>query len=977
MPPAGRCERCGAALSASAPEGFCPACLLQGGLNLPPAPGQPTVKINPEALIPEEETPRFIGGYQILEEIGHGGMGVVYLAEQKEPVRRRVALKIIKLGMDTKEVIGRFEAERQALALMDHSNIAKVLEAGATDTGRPYFVMELVRGLKITEYCDQHALSTGERLHLFMQVCHAVQHAHQKGVIHRDLKPSNILVVVQDGVPIPKIIDFGIAKATGASLTEKTVFTTFEQVIGTPAYMSPEQAEMGRPDIDTRTDIYSLGVLLYELLTGRTPFEAKDLARAGLEAMRRKIREEEPLRPSTRLTSLSNEELGQVAKHRKSEPPRLIHLVRGDLDWIAMKALEKERERRYDTANGLALDVERYLRHEAILARPPSNLYRFQKLLGRNRGAVLVAGAVSALALALLLTLWSFKKEHAAKAALETLAKAGPAQKVPAAIVLRPAPWVDGEEMRRDLKVSGLTAASEWDSVRADHTKGKNVWRLVSRIGSGGTSLSFSLVEAEADTLKPIHSRWARGNDIDVDTTYGPEHAELRSAGKTEVKKLDLDGPVFDNQEFTQLVRRLPLASGYKVTLPVLASISSAFVPIQIQVIGTETVTVPAGTFQCYKVALSVGQTFWYSTDAHRYLVKYEARSVVAELAAVRCLTLAESIEDLLKERTAETVDEAQYLAAGKSELLARVAQAREVLQLEKEAADLAEKVKLAPAEEKYREALATSRKYWPTDPGAWENDVASLTGILAKEGKDDAAEKVLNETLAVEIGNPSLRTNLLEGRVHFLVRRGRWKEAAADCSQLIEFQPDNHLYYHELAPLLVQSGDLEGYRRLCARIVAHFAGTNDPMVCERMAKACLILPSSEIDLAAAGKLAQTAVSTGTTSLYFPFYEFAKGLAEYRTGNFASAVEWMPKVLASSLPVRDVEAKLVLAMAQQRLNRAEDARAALAEATADMETQMPKLNGRDLEESWNDWIVARALMKEAKALIEGPNSITK
>lgn len=988
MPEARTCPGCGVRLPAEAPEGLCPACLLQGGLGPPAAPAQPTIEVGPEALKPEEEMPRFIGGYEILEEIGHGGMGAVYMAEQKEPVRRRVALKIIKLGMDTKEVIGRFEAERQALALMDHSNIAKVLEAGATDTGRPYFVMELVRGLKITDYCDQHALSTDERLNLFMQVCHAVQHAHQKGVIHRDLKPSNILVAVQDGVPIPKIIDFGIAKATGARLTEKTVYTAFEQVIGTPAYMSPEQAEMGRPDIDTRTDIYSLGVLLYELLTGRTPFEAKDLLRAGLEAMRRKIREEEPLRPSTRLTSLSNEELGQVAKRRKAEPPRLIHLVKGDLDWIAMKALEKERERRYETANGLAMDVERYLRHEAILARPPGNLYRFQKLLRRNRGAVLAAGAVSALAIALLLTTWSFKKEHAAKAALENLAKATSdksqrAGGTAAEIVLLPAPWVDGEEMRLDLKLSGVAVGSMRHSVRADHTKGRNAWRLLELLQSA--SQIFSLVEAEADTLKPIQSRRkisTGGTGVGVDATWAPGHAELRSANNAQVRRVDLDGPVFDDREFFQLVRRLPLASGYKATLMLLNISSSTLVRTKLEVIGKETVTVPAGTYECFKIDLDIGpQTYWYSSDPHRYLVKYEAggpgRSAGGELAAVRCLTLAESIEDLVKERSAETVDEAQYLAAGKSELLAGVSQAREVLELEKEAAELAEKVKLAPAEEKYREALAASRKYWPTDPGAWENDVARLTGILAQEGKYDDAEKVLNQTLAVQIHNPSLRTNLLEWRASFLARRGRWKEAAADYFKLIEFQPDNHFYYHSLAPLLVESRDLEGYRRLCARIVAHFGGANDPTVCERMAKACLILPSSEIDLAAVAKLAQTAVSTGTNNYFYPYYEFAKGLAEYRTGNVASAEEWMSKALAVSNPVLDVEARLVLAMAQRRLNRAEDARAALAAAAADMESQMPKLEGRDLGGNWNDWIIARALMREAKALVEGPNSITK
>jgi tetratricopeptide (TPR) repeat protein len=338
---------------------------------------------------------------------------------------------------------------------------------------------------------------------------------------------------------------------------------------------------------------------------------------------------------------------------------------------------------------------------------------------------------------------------------------------------------------------------------------------------------------------------------------------------------------------------------------------------------------------------------------------------------------LAESIQDLLKERTGETVAEAQYLAAGKRELLARVSQAREVLELEKEAADLAEKVKLAPAEEKYREALATSRKYWPTDPTTWENDVESLTRILAQEGKYDEAEKVFNETLAADIGDPLPKANLLQGRAFFLAGRARWKQAAADFFKLIEFQPSNHLFYHLLAPILVESGDLQGYRRLCALIIARFARTTDPPVCERMAKACLILPSSEIDLAAVAKLAQTAVSSNIKSGYFPFYEFARGLAEYRAGNIASAEEWMLKVLAVPYPVRDVEAKLVLAMAHQRSNRAQEARAALAAATADLETNMPKLDGKSLGDDWNDWIIARALMKEAKALIEAPDSITK
>jgi serine/threonine protein kinase len=365
-------------------------------------------------LPPSEKAGDRIGRYKLLQQIGEGGCGVVYMAEQEEPVRRRVALKIIKLGMDTKSVIARFEAERQALAMMEHSHIAKVLDAGATTTGRPYFVMELIRGSPITEYCDQHHLATPARLELFVQVCQAIQHAHQKGVIHRDIKPSNILVTVNDGVAVPKVIDFGIAKATAQQrLTDKTLFTEFQQFIGTPAYMSPEQAVMTSLDIDTRTDIYSLGVLLYELLTGSTPFEPTTLLGAGLDEMRRIIREEEPPRPSARLSTLAMTDAAALARQRRERLPVLVSLVRGDLDWIVMKCLEKDRTRRYETASGLAMDVQRHLENEAVEACPPSNLYRLQKFVRRHRLAVSASAAiVTSLLLGLGLAAWSFARER-------------------------------------------------------------------------------------------------------------------------------------------------------------------------------------------------------------------------------------------------------------------------------------------------------------------------------------------------------------------------------------------------------------------------------------------------------------------------------------------------------------------------------------------------------------------------------------
>jgi tetratricopeptide (TPR) repeat protein/serine/threonine protein kinase len=371
---------------------------------------EPPAANDPQATSEQSNTEHpgtVIGPYKLLEEIGEGGMGTVWMAQQTEPVKRLVAVKLIKAGMDSKQVIARFEAERQAVALMDHPNIARVLAAGTTDAGRPYFVMDLVKGVPITRYCDEHRFTPRQRLELFVPVCQAVQHAHQKGIIHRDLKPTNVLVALYDGRPVPKVIDFGVAKATGQTLTEKTLVTGFGAVVGTLEYMSPEQAEMNQLDIDTRSDIYSLGVLLYELLTGSPPFTKKDLEKAGILEMLRVIREQEPRKPSTKLSSLGSHHaprdepghvsrsetatLASVAANRSMEPTKLTKLVRGELDWIVMKALEKDRKRRYETASAFAADVQRYLRDEPVLAGPPSAVYRFRKFVRRNKTGLAVA----------------------------------------------------------------------------------------------------------------------------------------------------------------------------------------------------------------------------------------------------------------------------------------------------------------------------------------------------------------------------------------------------------------------------------------------------------------------------------------------------------------------------------------------------------------------------------------------------------
>jgi len=648
---------------------------------------------------PKEKPGDVIGPYKIREKLGEGGCGVVYVAEQTEPVRRRVAIKVIKLGMDTRNVIARFEAERQALAMMDHPNIARVLDAGATETGRPYFVMELVRGIKITDYCDQNHLDTKQRLELFVQVCHAVQHAHQKGVIHRDIKPSNILTTLHDGVPVPKVIDFGIAKATEGRLTDLTVYTELRQFIGTPAYMSPEQAEMSGLDIDTRSDIYSLGVLLYELLTGRTPFDGQELIQSGLDQMRRTIREQEPMRPSTRLSTMLDADLTAIAKSHSAESPKLIHFIRGDLDWIVMKALEKDRTRRFESASTLALDVQRFLENEPIEARPPSGLYRFQKLVRRNKTVFAAAAAVAA------------------------------------ALVL-------------------------------------------------GLGLSLYLFVQERHALK---------------------------------------------------------------------------------------------------------------------------RAVAAE------------------RRQAELREEAEKGLA---------------------------------LEKRMREMAPITAKF-------------TAAGQLMSQSQFDKAEDVMKD-VPTNIPQSSAIYNVL-GEVYG--RSGLWPAAVRVFTRSVTCDPTNEFAYHYLAPLLVSTGDLDAYHSLCERALSQFSASTDPAVAEQIAKDCLMLPPPEANLATLAKMADIAVAAGPNDSKWPYYAFAKGLAEYRQGHFAGAVEWLGKVPASEeVPARTAQMYATRAMAEFQSGQTNAARASLAETAKIAETKLTQPGRID----WNDQLIAQFLLKEAKALIsDAPASAGK
>ncbi len=485
-----------------------------------------------------ESTGSMVGPYKLLEQIAEGGMGTVWVAEQMRPVRRRVAIKLIKPGMDSKQVLSRFEAERQALALMDHPNIAKVLDGGMTAEGRPFFAMEYVKGVRITDYCDQAKLSLDERLSLFVQVCQAVQHAHQKGIIHRDLKPSNILVCLYDGNAVPKVIDFGLAKAMHQPLTERTLYTAHGLMLGTPLYMSPEQAEFNNLDIDTRTDVYSLGVLLYELITGTTPLERQRFEDAAWQEIVRLIKEEEPSRPSTKLSGSAF--LPAIAAQRSLEPAQLRRAVRGELDWIVMKALEKERSRRYETANGLARDIDRYLRDEPVEACPPSTGYRFRKFARRNRAVMLTVSLISvAMLLGTVISTWQAVRATRAEALAEQRLVGETKARTERETALKQAT----AEAAKAKAISNLLQDAI-ESANPDAAKGTDytVRQLLDEIADKLQNRLESEPEAEAALHATIGNAYRRLHQLDVAEPHlqlaldirkrvlGPEHSEIAAS---------------------------------------------------------------------------------------------------------------------------------------------------------------------------------------------------------------------------------------------------------------------------------------------------------------------------------------------------------------------------------------------------------------------------------------------------------------
>ncbi|MDB6175115.1 MAG: serine/threonine protein kinase with repeat [Chthoniobacteraceae bacterium] len=963
-----------------------------------------------------------IGHCKLLRQIGEGGCGVVYMADQEEPVRRRVALKIIKPGMDTKNVIARFEAERQTLALMDHPNIARIFDAGATESGRPYFVMQLVDGVKITEFCDQNSLSTEERLNLFVEVCQAVQHAHQKGIIHRDIKPSNILVTrTLEGRALPVVIDFGIAKpATNQLLAGKTVFTAFEMLIGTPAYMSPEQAELASVDVDTRSDIYSLGVLLYELLTGSTPFNTVELMESGLDEVRRVIREQIPVLPSTRIIGLLKEDLTSIAHRRKAEPPQLIRAVCGDLDWIAMKALEKDRTRRYETANALALDVQRFLANETVTARPPSAVYRFQKSVSRNK---LLFGGIGIVAILLFASLAivtaSYNREREARKKAETeearsrqttqflkdlLEGVGPsvargqdsptmlkgildiaAQRIGNEMTGQPSVEAElrGQIGRLYLEIGNYNEAEKMhrralaiyrslfgqDSQQAAtelNDLGLALWRArkldesaaVLREALGIRRLLFGNVHAEvAATLNNLAGVFRRQRKLAEAEALTRESLEIRRK---------LFGS--EHLDVADSLRNLSILLGDEGRRVESETIAREVLAMRRRLVGNEHPLVAAAL-------VDVGWAAGYNGKLD------EAESMEQEALALQRKVLGDDHPDVAKSFSSlgQRMQQQGKFAEAHGVLGAAVSIQRKLLGQEDPAtldslrslgSTLEREGKLDEAGAAFRESLISWRKRLDDgDPKVFDG-FENLTRVLLAQKHFAEVEKLLNEALTPEFASQPSSSKLLVLRADLLGRRGRWKEAAKDAALLIQHQPEEHYRYQTLIPLLAITGDRQAYEQLCRQIVAVFPTTKNRYVAERMARNCLLLPRSGIDLRWTEEFADVALAPESGEPANPFNQGCKALSKYRQGRLQEAIDWAEKAVNSSDKYASAQACAVLAMAHWQLGHESEARAHLAKGETLVPDFKPVRDDEEIGGAWVAWLLTRVSLQEAAALIQ-------
>ena len=929
------------------------------------------------AYLPIEQTGAVIAGrYKLLEEIGEGGMGTVWVAEQTQPVRRKVALKLIKAGLDSKSVLARFEVERQALAMMDHPAIAKVLDGGLTATGRPFFVMEYVKGVPITEYCDAARLSVPERLNLFVQVCQAVQHAHQKGIIHRDLKPSNIIVAPYDDKAFPKVIDFGLAKAMHQSLTERTLHTAHETVLGTPLYMSPEQAQLNNLDVDTRSDIYSLGVLLYELLTGSTPLEKQRFKKAAWDEVRRIIREEEPPRPSARLSSSPT--LPALAAGRRMEPARLTKLVRGELDWIVMKCLEKDRARRYQTANGLAMDIQRYLHDEPVVACPPSATYRLRKFARRNKLALMIAGmfaaamllGVAVLSVSTVLISRSYTAEREARQQAEanfqrTRAAVDEFFTTVSQSKLFDVPGL--QPLRKELLESAMRYYQGLSAEAGDDPS----------VGAGLAAAHFRLAEVyfevdqNNDSIKEVDAGLALVEQL---LREHPADSDLfrRIAGVWKgTRRMSQSALPPDDRAGAEktLNRFLPVWERLAAENPGLPAFQSDLATLYDRA-GTLLGAYARGgeAIQCYRKSIAIWESL---VRANPEEAEYQAALAQAYGAMAAELSHAGNRDQSLKlSRMALELSEklvARYPGVPQyREELANNFSARAIRSLTDRRIKEAEKFIRRALET--REALAAE---YPTARGYR----AALASALLLRGSYYQNLRQLDHAIAdfskaIELDPRNAYTHFEIGEAY--ARLGRWDQAQAAIGKAAELDPGNHWYVFHATVLQVRAGDLAGYRLACREMLKRFGDTGQPEVAERTAKTCLLVPDAVADLAPVLRLADRAVTGTEKSSNYHFFLFCKGLAEYRAGRNAEAIHWgerlAPDAGGSHL---DAAAFAVLAMAQHRLGRREQALAALDKAEAIVAKKMADPgSGRPFGSDWDDWLRCGILLDEARKLMK-------
>ncbi|HEV3343692.1 MAG TPA: protein kinase [Pirellulales bacterium] len=911
------------------------------------------------AVLSREQPGAMIGPYKLLEEIGEGGFGVVYMAEQTVPVRRRVALKILKPGMDTRQVVARFEAERQALALMDDPHIARVLDAGETNSGRPYFVMELVRGVAITDFCDQNQLAPRQRLELFLDICQAVQHAHLKGIIHRDLKPPNILVTLHDGRPVVKVIDFGIAKALGEQLTEKTLFTSFAQMVGTPRYMSPEQAERSGLGIDTRTDIYSLGVILYELLTGTTPLEQQRLSEVPYDEVRRLISDEESPRPSTRMSTLGLAAT-VISARRNSDAQRLSLLMRGELDWIVLKALEKDRTRRYETASALAADVERYLHDEPVLACPPSKWYRFGKFARRHKlgmalgAAVVTAGILAVAGLAASNALirqeqsrTRFEKSRAEQAQILAEERA--------------------EKIRRDLR--NLTEANalldqgryysgerRWDDAHSAFTKAIDLRpdQVSAWMERGDLLALLGLWDlAAADFAREVELR-----QPDVTRRYFL-HALLRlragdTAGYQAVRRRARER--FSGTTRTMLAHEL---------LRLCNLGPDAENPLQSVELARNLMDDGPRTWSClYSLGVAHYRAGQYDEAIRRLRESLDADpACVVRPLSYPVLAMAyysQGEADLARQalnEAAQALDrwtQRRYESQHRISVVHRGAVATwpvawwEWLECELFYAEAKQLIDGLPP---------------PEDPRLLVLSARAFAGL---QWTSQAGEQY-DEALKLRPEDPQIRLEAHRNRGYGLAEAGRWSEAAVTFARAVEIAPDEAYLWRFRAVALLAAGRVDEYREVCVAMMDRFDKTSDAWTACNVVFACVL---------GADALTETARLLPVAEIAAPYYHFGahvRGAALYRAGRHAEAAGSFETAAKNYCP-RAWESCFV-AMAQHRLGQHEKARRSLAKASRWIE-DANRAAGDDLSGTSAMWdgrcerAVYPLLLEEAKGMIE-------